>query len=106
MQKGQAGQVVVFHSSFFGVDENIADVDIILNDGKIQIFPRCSHQAALDLHEFIIKKSNHLLKIKNIPYASSETDPTDKFFLDIMNVSTHKKGVFYYIRTGAIFGKK
>lgn len=36
VQKGDASQVVVFHSSWIGTKENIADVDVILNDGLHQ----------------------------------------------------------------------
>lgn len=36
VQKGNAKFVAVFHTSDIGVQDNIADVDIILNDGRNQ----------------------------------------------------------------------
>lgn len=36
IQKGQAKQVVVFHTSSLGVKENIADIDVIVNDSVHQ----------------------------------------------------------------------
>ncbi|XP_031628544.1 probable phospholipase A1 magnifin isoform X2 [Contarinia nasturtii] len=108
VQKGDAGLVVVFHSSSFCVHDNIADVDVILNDGISQpgcennlIVCRCNHNAAFVLREFIIYKSNYLLKTKqNIPYASSKNGT---FVLDFINPSTQCKGT-YTLKTGKIFG--
>lgn len=105
VQKGDAKFVAVFHTSGSSPKNFIADVNIILNDGKIQ--PGCSdsasHYAALYLRSFIIEMSDVLPRNANgIPVAKGGPNKTDEMPISLTNPPIGKNGI-YYIKTGAIF---
>ncbi|XP_031628742.1 uncharacterized protein LOC116344378 [Contarinia nasturtii] len=111
VQKGDGQLVTVFHTSWIGGKENIADVDVILNDGVHQpgcenesILSKCNHQAAYILYQLIIQKSFMLpTNEKGIPFAHSKANLSNQFPLDFTNPPSNQSGV-YYILTADIFG--
>ncbi|XP_031628427.1 uncharacterized protein LOC116344144 [Contarinia nasturtii] len=112
VQKGDGKFVVVFHSSQIGVQDNIADVDVILNGAKNQpglnkpkIGVLFDHFAAFLLREFIILRSKEIEKNeRGFPFAV-KLNQSDQFSLELTNPPSNKSGE-YHINTGAIFDFK
>lgn len=131
-QRGDAHVVVVFHTSGLGVMECMADVDVIVNDGKDQPDCKthqkgrgfCNHFAAFILRELIIKielptdcmnsslsgierQDGHPVIYQNIECAASfgkkEGCERERFPIVFTNPPKQQKGT-YHMHTAAVFG--
>lgn len=64
MKKGHAAFVGIFHLSFLGIEDNVGDLDIIVNGGKIQ--PSCKKQMTYDLCNHYVANCLHTHLVRRI----------------------------------------
>lgn len=103
--------VVIFHTSLLGVQEHIADVDILVNGGSYQpgceyetSATSCSHYAAFILRELIILRSTELRRNSD-GLVVAINGQGDEFVINFTNPPYGKIGV-YNMTTGMIFETK